>query len=144
MSEMALVSAKKNRLEGSAARGDAKSKAVIELKEDPDIFLSTTQTYITLIAIVTGVYSGEKFAGYLEPWLAKINFIHPYAATVSTVIVVILVTFASILFGELVPKRIAIMRPEKIAKQVARPIKDFKQYFFPDCVAFKFGKFRNF
>jgi putative hemolysin len=131
MSEMALVSAKKNRLEGNAARGDIKSKIVIELKENPDIFLSTTQTYITLIAIITGVYSGEKFEGYLQPYLENINFIKPYAATISTVIVVILVTFLSILFGELVPKRIAIMRPEKIAKQVARPIKILSSISFP-------------
>jgi putative hemolysin len=131
MSEMALVSAKKNRLEASAAKGDVKSKTALQLKENPDIFLSTTQIYITLIAILTGVYSGEKFGKYLQPYLERINFIKPYAATISTVIIVILVTFLSILFGELVPKRIAIMRPEKIAKLVARPIKILSSISFP-------------
>ena len=128
---MALVSAKKSRLEGSAARGDIKSKAALELKENPDVFLSTVQIYITLIAILTGVYSGEKFSIYLQPYLEQINFIKPYAATVSTVIIVIIVTFLSILFGELVPKRIAIMNPEKIAKGVATPIKILSTISYP-------------
>ncbi len=131
MSEMALVSAKKNRLEAGAAKGDGRSKAALKLKENPDIFLSTTQIYITLISILTGVYSGEKFGTYLQPYLEKINFIRPYAATISTVIIVILVTFLSILFGELVPKRIAIMRPEKIAKLVAKPLKFLSKISFP-------------
>lgn len=131
MSEMALVSAKKNRLEGSAARGDVKSKTAIELKDNPDIFLSTTQTFITLISILTGVFSGQKFEGFLEPYLEHINFIKPYAATIATVIIVIFVTFLSILFGELAPKRIAIMRPERIAKQVARPILILSRLSFP-------------
>ena len=131
MSEMALVSAKKNRLEAGAIKGDIRSKTALELKENPDIFLSTTQIYITLIAILTGVYSGEKFGTYLQPYLEKIDFIKHYAATISTTIIVILVTFLSILFGELIPKRIAIMRPEKIAKLVARPIKFLSSASFP-------------
>lgn len=131
MSEMALVSSKKNRLEASAAKGDIRSKTALGLKENPDIFLSTTQVYITLISILTGVYSGEKFGKYLQPYLERIHYIKPYAATISTVIIVILVTFLSILFGELVPKRIAIMRPERIAKLVARPIKILSSISFP-------------
>lgn len=131
MCEMALVSAKKSRLESSAAKGDIKSKTALELKENPDIFLSTTQIYITLIAILTGVYSGERFSVYLKPYLEEINFIRPYAATVATVIIVIIVTFLSILFGELVPKRIAIMNPEKIAKGIARPIKILSTISYP-------------
>src|SRR5665811_1324550 len=92
MSEMALVSAKKNRLEGSAAKGDIRSKTALELKENPDIFLSTTQIYITLIVLLTGVYSGEKFGRHLQPYLEQINFIKPYAATISTVIICLLYT----------------------------------------------------
>ncbi len=131
MSEMALVSSKKSRLEASAAKGDIRSKTALGLKENPDIFLSTTQVYITLISILTGVYSGEKFGKYLQPYLERIDYIKPYAATISTVIIVILVTFLSILFGELVPKRIAIMRPERIAKLVARPLKILSSISFP-------------
>lgn len=131
MCEMALVSAKKSRLEGAVARGDKKSEIALELKENPDIFLSTTQIYITLIAILTGVYSGERFSVYLQPYIENIDFLKPYAATVATVIIVILVTFLSILFGELVPKRIAIMNPERIAKSVARPIKILSTISYP-------------
>lgn len=131
MSEMALVSAKKNRLEAGAAKGDIRSKTAIELKDNPDIFLSTTQIYVTLVAILTGVYSGEKFSTNLQPYIAQISFLKPYASTISTVIIVIIVTFLTILFGELVPKRFAIMRPEKIAKLVARPIKVLSKISFP-------------
>ena len=75
LSETALISAKKSRLEAIANRGDKKAKAALHLKENPDLFLSTTQIYITLIAILTGVYSGEKFSKYLEPSIAKISFL---------------------------------------------------------------------
>jgi putative hemolysin len=129
--ETALIAAKKSRLEGSASKGDLKSRAALDLKENPDIFLSTTQIYITLVAILTGVYSGEKFGKFLEPYIGQIDFIKPYAATISTVIIVIIVTFLSILFGELVPKKIAIMRPERIAKGVARPIKALSSISYP-------------
>ncbi|MEO5908816.1 MAG: hemolysin family protein [Ginsengibacter sp.] len=131
MCEMALVSAKKSRLEGAATKGDKNSKIALNLKENPEIFLSTTQIYITLIAILTGVYSGERFSLYLQPYLEKIDFIKPYAGTISTVIIVIIVTFLSILFGELVPKRIALMNPEKIAKAVAAPIKTLSSFSYP-------------
>ncbi|HET7118663.1 MAG TPA: hemolysin family protein, partial [Hanamia sp.] len=131
MCEMALVSAKKNRLEAGATKGDKSSKIALELKENPEIFLSTTQIYITLISILTGVYSGERFSIYLQPYLEKIDFLKPYAGTVATVIIVIIVTFLSILFGELVPKRIALMNPEGIAKGIARLIKWLSTISYP-------------
>lgn len=131
MCEMALVSAKKNRLEAGAAIGDRSSKIALELKENPEIFLSTTQIYITLVSILTGVYSGERFSIYLQPYFEKINFLRPYAGTVATVIIVIIVTFLSILFGELVPKRIALMNPEGIAKGIARLIKWLSTISYP-------------
>ena len=129
--EMALVSAKKSRLEITANKGDRKSLIALKLKLNPEIFLSTTQIYITLISILTGVYSGEKFSIYLEPYLKRIQFVEPYAATIALVIVVIIVTFLSILFGELLPKRIALMNPEKIAKAVAVPIKTLSDVSYP-------------
>jgi len=131
MCEMALVSAKKNRLEAGAAKGDKNSKIALDLKENPEIFLSTTQIYITLVSILTGVYSGERFSIYLQPYIENINFLKPYADTVSIVIIVIIVTFLSILFGELVPKRIALMNPERIAKGIATPIKWLSSISYP-------------
>lgn len=131
MGELALASAKKSRLDVAAAKGDKKAKAALELQENPEVFLSTTQIYITLVAILTGVYSGEKFGKSLEPYLARIEFIKTYAATISTVLIVIFVTFLTILFGELIPKRIAILRPEKIAKNFANPIRVLSKISFP-------------
>ena len=73
MCEMALVSAKKSRIEAFANRGDKKAQNVLFLKENPDLFLSTTQIYITLISILTGVYSGERFSVYLRPYVEKVE-----------------------------------------------------------------------
>ncbi len=131
MCEMALVSAKKSRLESSANKGDKKAQIVLKLKENPEIFLSTTQIYITLISILTGVYSGERFSIYLQPYIEKIDFLKAYSATVSTTLIVIIVTFLSILLGELIPKRIALMNPEKIAKVVSVPIKTLSDISYP-------------
>ena len=122
MSEIALVSARKGRLESLANKGDEKAKAALDLAENPEKFLSTAQIGITLIAILTGVYSGEKFGHDLQPTIEKIDFLKPYANTVATTIVVIIVTFLSIIFGELIPKKFGLIRAEKIARHVARPM----------------------
>lgn len=131
LSETALISAKKSRLEIMAAKGDAKSQTALELKENPDLFLSTTQIYITLIAIFTGVYSGENFSKYLIPYLERVEFLAPYASAIATTIIVILVTFLSILLGELVPKKFSIIHPEKVARFVAAPIRFLSKISYP-------------
>ena len=131
MCEMALVSAKKSRIETLANKEDKKAQIVLKLKENPEIFLSTTQIYITLIAILTGVYSGERFGVYLQPYIDKIDALKPYSATISTTLIVIVVTFLSILLGELIPKRIALMNPERIARSVAIPIKTLSDISYP-------------
>jgi putative hemolysin len=125
MSEIALVSARKSRLETQAERGDETARRALELSNNPEIFLSAAQIGITLIAILTGVYSGERFAKSLQPEIEKIALLKPYASTISTTIIVILVTFLSIVFGELIPKRIGLLRSEKIAKLAARPMNFF-------------------
>ncbi len=122
MSEIALVSARKARLEAMAKKGDFRAKTALDLAENPEKFLSTAQIFITLIAILTGVYSGEKFGHYVQPSIEKIELLKPYAETIATVIIVIIVTFLSIIFGELVPKRFGMLRAEKIAKFVAAPM----------------------
>ncbi len=131
MSEIALVSARKGRLEGMAKKGDQKAKAALELAENPEKFLSTAQIFITLIAILTGVYSGEKFGHYMKPYVEQIDLLKPYAETISTVIIVIIVTFLSIIFGELVPKRLGMMRAEKIARLVAGPMNVLSVVTYP-------------
>lgn len=131
MSEIALVSARKARLESMANKGDDAAKTALELSENPEIFLSAAQIGITLIAILTGVYSAEKFNVYLEPVIAKAAVLKPYAQTISTVIIVVIVTFLSIIFGELLPKRFGLLRAEKIAIVAATPMKLFAIATYP-------------
>jgi putative hemolysin len=131
MSEIALVSARKPRLEAMAEKGDKKADAALKLSNNPEIFLSAAQIGITLIAILTGVYSGERFGKQLAPYIERIDFLSRYADLVATTIVVIIVTFLSIVFGELIPKRIGLLNAEKIAKAVAAPMRGFATMTFP-------------
>jgi len=131
MSEISLVSARKGRLEGLANKGDSKARAALFLTENPEKFLSTAQIGITLISILTGVYSGEKFSEDLKPFIERFVLLKPYAATVSTVLIVIIVTFLSIILGELVPKRIGLLRAEKIARIVAGPMNALSAIVYP-------------
>jgi putative hemolysin len=123
MAEISLVSARKSRLENLADNGDEKARAALKLAENPELFLSTAQIGITLIAILTGFYSGEKFSADLQPYLEKIPFLRHYAANLSTAIILIFVTLLTIIFGELIPKRIGLLRSEQIARLVARPVR---------------------
>ena len=131
MSEIALVSARKSRLEHLAEKGDLKAKRALDLANSPEKFLSAAQIGITLIAILTGVYSGERFARQLQPSVEKIDLLKPYADTIATTIIVIIVTFLSIIFGELIPKQIGLLRAEKIAKAVAAPMNVFASFTHP-------------
>src|SRR5665811_62120 len=89
MSEIALISAKKSRLEQHAAKGDENAKTALKLQEKPEVFLSTAQTFITVIAILEGVYSAERFNRYLTPTIEKVEFFKPYAATIATVFIAV-------------------------------------------------------
>ena len=131
MAEIALVSARKSKLEDMASKGDLKAKAALILTENPELFLSTAQIGITLIAILTGYYSGEKFSGDLQPYIEKISFLYRYADRIASALIVIIVTFLSILFGELIPKRIGLMKAERIARIVAGPMKVFSRIGYP-------------
>lgn len=131
VSEIALVSARKARLEHMADRGDKKAKNALNLSQNPELFLSAAQIGITLIAILTGVYSGEKFSADLKPFFQSIPLLSPYADGISTTIVVIIVTFVSIIFGELIPKRIGLLKAEKIAKMMAQPMRVFAKITHP-------------
>ena len=131
MTEIALVSARKARLENMAAKGDTFARRALDLSNKPEVFLSAAQIGITLIAILTGVYSGERFSVYLVPLFKRISFLSDYAEGISLTIVVIIVTFLSILFGELIPKRFALLRAEKIAKLMAGPVLVFAKITHP-------------
>jgi len=131
ISEIALVSARKSRLETLAEKGDVNAKKALELSNDPELFLSASQIGITLIAILTGVYSAERFSPYIKPLFEEISFLKPYANGISTTIVVVLVTFLTVIFGELIPKQIGLLRAEQVAKYVAGPMRSFAKITYP-------------
>ncbi len=123
MSEIALVSARKSRLETAAKRGDKNAKIALETANAPNRFFSTVQIGITLIGILTGVFSGEKMTDDLAAWLYTWPIIAPYANTAAVVLVVVAITFLTLVLGELVPKRLGLTNPEGISKAMARPMK---------------------
>jgi putative hemolysin len=131
MAEIALVSARKSKLEEMASKGHLKAKAALNLTENPELFLSTAQIGITLIAILTGYYSGEKFSDDFKPYIEKIPYLQHYAHSIATGLIVIFVTFLSILFGELIPKRIGLLKAERIALIAAGPMKVFSKIGYP-------------
>ncbi len=120
MSEIAVVSSKKTRLQKQAEDGKLSAKAALALQHDPARFLSTVQIGITLIGIFSGAFGQASLVSKLTPILTPIfgNF----ASEISLAIVVISITFLSIVFGELVPKRLAIHYPERIANLISRPM----------------------
>jgi putative hemolysin len=122
MSEIALVSSRRTKLEIAAKNGDKRANAALQLSNSPNRFLSTVQIGITLIAILTGIFSGEQFNGYVQPLIEQVPSLQPYAKTISVSIITIIVTYLSLVFGELVPKRIGMAMPEKIAQLVAKPM----------------------
>lgn len=122
MSEIAVISARKSSLTSEAKRGNKSAKSALDLANEPDRFLSTVQIGITLIGILTGMYSGEVFAGSLSQLLLSIGVSSTYAFVVAKTIIVLLVTYLTIVFGELVPKRVGMTVSEKVAKVVARPM----------------------
>lgn len=123
MAEIATVSARKSRLESAAKRGDKGAKAALETIHAPNRFLSTVQIGITLIGILTGIFSGDKIQDDVEQFFLNHAGTHRYAGTLSVVVVVGLLTFFSLVLGELVPKRIGLANPEGIAKAMSRPMK---------------------
>lgn len=123
MSEIALISARKNRLESAAKKGNTSAKTALDLANSPNKFLSTVQIGITLIGILTGLYSGDKVTDDVRLFLDGFAVLQPYSANLSVGIVVVILTFFSLVLGELLPKRIGLNHPEAIAKAVAVPMK---------------------
>jgi putative hemolysin len=124
MSEIALVSSRKARLEMLAKKGRTSARKALRLTREPDRFLSAIQTGITLIGILTGLFSGEAFAGDLAGvFLSYVPASEPYAYVISKLIIVVIVTYLTLVLGELVPKRIGMSFPEQVAMLVAGPMR---------------------
>jgi putative hemolysin len=122
MSEIAMVSSRKSRLETAAKRGDKASKMALELSRNPGKFLSTVQIGITLIGILTGIYSGEKIEDDLVAYLNQFVLLKQYSETIAISVIVVTLTFFSLVLGELVPKRIGLSMPERISKILSFPM----------------------
>ncbi len=131
MAEIALVSARKARLEGQAIKGDPEAKRALALANHPEMFLSTVQIGITLIGVLTGIYSGDSFKQPLQEWLQQFIILQPYSSSIATTFIVIVLTYLSMVLGELVPKRIGLSSPEKIAKAAAGPMRIISWITFP-------------
>jgi len=130
MAEIALLSARKTRLELQANKGDESAKKALDLANNPDTFLSTVQIGITLIGILTGIFSGENLKGGIEAYF-KGGIFDEYRGPIATAVVVILLTYFSLVIGELVPKRLGLSNPEGIAKVVATPMRFISFVTYP-------------
>jgi putative hemolysin len=122
MSELAIASSRKIRLQQWAEEGNARAAAALRLAEHPNRFLATVQIGITLIGIITGFFGGAALSEPVARELARIPAIAPYSGTIAVLVVVGLITYLSLLIGELVPKRLALQNPERVAMLVAQPM----------------------
>lgn len=121
-SEIAIVSSRKARLQAAADKDNKSAQIALNLKENPNHFLSTIQIGITLIGILTGFFSGGSISSYLATVFSQIPFLAPYNQQIAIVVVVLAITYLSLVIGELVPKRIGMAIPERYASFVAAPM----------------------
>jgi len=119
MAEIAVVAARTSRLQERADRGETGAQAALKLKAEPNRFFSTLQIGITLIGTLTGAVGGAAVADNLALFLARTPVLAPYARSISLTLIVIAITYFTLIFGELTPKRLALTNPEGIAVQLA-------------------------
>ena len=131
MAELAIASARKVRLQQRAAEGDAGARSALELSEDPGRFLSTVQIGITLIGILTGAFGGASLGTVFGDLLSQVPLLDPISGPLGTGLAIILITYLSLIIGELVPKQLALGNPETIAARVARPMRTLSRFASP-------------
>jgi putative hemolysin len=131
LSESSVVSARKARLQERANDGDAGAFNALQLAENPNNFLATVRMGITLIAILMGAIAGVSVSKLPASWFAEIPFLAPYAANIGIAIVVLAITFLTLIFGELLPKRLAFHSPERVAAMIAGPMSLVSRIFSP-------------
>lgn len=131
MAELAIVSARRGKLKRLAEDGDRRAAAALELAEEPTRFLSTVQLGITLVGVFAGVYGGDTLAQRLEVWMRTVSWLAPHAHWLALAVVVIGITFLSLVVGELVPKRLALREPEAIARLMARSMRGLSRVLGP-------------
>jgi len=118
-SEIAVISAREARLQTTADAGNQRAAKALRLQRKPGVFLATVQVGITLVATLASAVGGVEAARWLAPLLAEINWLAPYAEQIALGVVVLIISYATLLLGELVPKRLAIRQPERLAMSVA-------------------------
>ena len=123
MSEAALISARDTRLQEMAGDGNPRARAALDLLDEPNLFLSTVQIGITLVGVLAGAFGGATIARPLAGVIEGVPLLSPYAPTISVGVVVVVIAYLSLILGELVPKRLALGNPEKIASTVSRPMR---------------------
>ncbi len=123
LSETAFVSARKVRLQQWANEGNVKAAAALELVNSPNRLLSTVQLGITLIGILAGAFGGASIAEAVAVYIGAISWLAPYSAAIALALVVLCITYLSLVIGELVPKRIALNNPERIAMFMVTPMR---------------------
>jgi putative hemolysin len=131
MSEIALISSRKNRLQAKANKGSKQAGIALKLSEHPNRFLSTIQIGITLIGTLSGAYGGATVAKQLSDILSRISWLDSYSDVVGVGIVVLLITYLTLVVGELVPKRIALANSEKVAIRIAPFMNTFSKISAP-------------
>lgn len=131
LAEVSLISARKNRIEAMAKAGSRSAASALKLMNDPDRFLSTAQVGITIVSILTGLFSGEEFAGRFGTFLASLGMDDAYARPVAQIIILVVVTYMSCELGELFPKKIGIDRAESMAKLTAPLMTFFSRLTMP-------------
>jgi len=123
MSEMAIVASRRVRLHSRVRAGDRGAAVALELHNAPNVFLSTIQTGITLVGVLLGAVGERALAADLAALLGRVPALAPYSDPLALALVVIAITYVSLVVGELVPKRLALYHPEAIARVVARPMR---------------------
>ncbi|HEY9695583.1 MAG TPA: hemolysin family protein [Oculatellaceae cyanobacterium] len=131
MSEMAIVSSRKVRLQNMANQGDAKANVALKLANDPNQFLATVQVGITLIIIVSGAFGEGTISKRLLPLLKNVPLLARYSDAIASTIAIMLITYLTLVIGELVPKRLALNNPERIAAALAIPMRMFAKVASP-------------
>lgn len=131
MSEIAVVSVRKARLQQRAEEGDANAQAALDLANNPNAFLATIQIGITLVGILAGAFGGATLAEEIGAALAIFPFLAPYSEALGVGVVVLVITYFSLVIGELVPKRLGLNNAEGVAMAVARPMRHLSRFASP-------------
>ena len=131
MSEAALISARSARLQEMAGDDNVRAQAALDLLDEPNLFLSTVQIGITLVGVLAGAFGGATIAVPLASLIEGTSILAPYAPVISVGLVVVVIAYLSLILGELVPKRLALGNPERIASTVARPMRRLSRLAAP-------------